>query len=94
MASEYAAGREIPEIAARYDVREEYVQRVIEDATAPQPVTSRWSLSNQGNRILIAVLLGWIAWLISGRLTIWTLVVVAIAAYVVTTLVVSVRRRP
>lgn len=93
--AEYASGREVPDIAARYDVPVAYVDRVIEDAVTPppQPAVSRWSLSNQGNRVFLALLIGWLAWMATGRITVWTLVVIALIAYAVTSAVVSLRRR-
>ncbi|WP_145830908.1 hypothetical protein [Actinoplanes teichomyceticus] len=95
MASEYAAGREIPEIAARYDVPVAYVKRVIEEAAAAplQPVRSRWSLGYQGNRALLALVLGWLAWRASGALTVWTFVLVAVVVYTAISVVIGLRRR-
>lgn len=90
---EYAGGREIPEIAARYAVDPAYVERVIEDATLARPARSRWSPVNQGNRIFFSVLVGWLAWFATGRITGWTFVVVAVVVYVVTSIAIGVRRR-
>jgi hypothetical protein len=43
MVEEFIAGRDVPEIAERYDVPEAYVDRVIEDAQAAKP--KRWDFS-------------------------------------------------
>lgn len=62
IAAEYADGREAPEIAARYDVPEAYVERVIEEAVVARPERRR-GLDSTGNRAALALLIGWLVWL-------------------------------
>ena len=76
MVEEFLAGRTVPEIAARYNVTEEYVDRVIEETHLNEPAKPAkpkrsWSLNLIGNRIaaslLLAILINvvtgtWIGW--------------------------------
>lgn len=45
-----------------------------------------WSLRPQSNRIVFALIVGWIAWLALGRPSEWLGLVVAVPAYVALTL--------
>lgn len=64
MVEEFIGGREVPDIAARYNVPEAYVDRVIEQTNLSKPPKRSWSLALKGNRIALAVVIAWAAWLL------------------------------
>ncbi|WP_106316838.1 hypothetical protein [Actinoplanes italicus] len=86
MVSEFIAGREVPEIAARYGVAEAYVDRVIEQASLKPARRSRdWSLNPLGNRLLYSVLIAlvvnlatdtWFGWVVGAALLMLTSAIV------------------
>jgi hypothetical protein len=63
MVEEFLAGADVADIAARYAVPEAYVDRVIEETHLDKPRRS-WSLTLRGNRIVLALAVAWIAWLL------------------------------
>lgn len=88
MLSEVDEGRPVPEVAARYNVNPEYVERLVEDATAGQ--REPWySPHIRGNRVVLAILIGWLAWLVTGRVSAWVFVLAGVIAYVITTAIAS-----
>lgn len=91
MAAEFADGRDVPEIAARYDVPEAYVDRIIEQATLRKPKRWSWSWNSWGNRLLYSVLAGLVVNLVTGIYALGT--VTAVVLFVLTSAVVAVRRR-
>ena len=91
MVEEFIAGRDVPEIAKRYNVPEAYVDRVIEDAQAAKPKRWDFSLYRWPNRLFYSLLAGWIINISAGINTLGT--VVAVVLFVLTTAIVTVRRR-
>lgn len=90
--NEFVAGKQVPEIAARYDLPEEYVDRVIEQTDLSKPEKRKWdhSWSNWGNRIAYSALAAIVISLLIGSAAIgWTLGVVL---FVVTSAIASIRR--
>lgn len=88
---EFVSGREVPDIAARYNVPEEYVDRVIEETSLSKPA-KRWdgSWRNWGNRIAYSVLAAIALSLLLGSPAIgWT---IGLVLFVVTSAVASIRR--
>lgn len=57
IAAEYAAGTEVPDIAARYAVPEAYVDRVIEEAVMTKSPGRDWGMNPLGNRIMYSVVI-------------------------------------
>ncbi len=54
------------------------------------PTESRWSLSNTGNRVGLAVLIAWLTWIVFRGVGLTLLV--GVAFYVLLTAIVSTRR--
>lgn len=69
IATEYAEGVEVKDIAARYAVTEAYVERVVEVATTARPAR-RLGLGSVGNRVLIAVAAAWLTWFALGSIVV------------------------
>lgn len=95
MVEEFMAGTDVPTIAARYAVPEEYVDRIIEQASYAKPRRWDFSLSRWGNRIVYALLAGWVVSFATGHATGingigW---VIAVVLFVLTTTIVEVSRR-
>jgi hypothetical protein len=91
IAAEFADGREMDDIAARYNVPVAYVERVIEDATMAGPEPRQSMLQNQWIRALAAAgiaLLSWLIWPVPG-----TPLLIFVAAYVLLTTIIVAGRR-
>lgn len=89
--NEFAAGREVPEIAARYNVPEAYVDRVIEEIHADKPAKRwTWSWTNWGNRIVYCLLAGAVVNWTTGVYALGT--VIAVVLFVLVTAILAVRR--
>jgi hypothetical protein len=92
MVEEFIAGREVPDIAARYNVTEAYVDRVVEETHLDKPAKRwNWSWTNWGNRIVYCLLAGAIINWSTGLYALGT--TVAVVLFVLTTAILSVRRR-
>lgn len=87
IAAEFAAGANVADICARYNVTEAYVDRVVMDATVarPQPKTG---LASTGNRVALAVLIAWISWIVARSIPVGVL-----AGALTYVLVTALRRR-
>jgi hypothetical protein len=90
MVEEFVAGTDVPTIAARYAVPEEYVDRVVEEATYTKPKRWDWSLNRWGNRAAYSIAAGFVVNLATGVYALGT--VVAVVLFVLTTAVVVTRR--
>jgi hypothetical protein len=94
MISEFVGGTPVPQIAARYGVAEDYVDRVIEEATATTEKPKRrrwdWSLNPLGNRILYSVLAALFINVVTGTALGW---VVGVVLLILTSAIVGVARR-
>lgn len=91
---EFVAGRDVPDIAARYGVPEQYVDRIIEETSLSKPAKRQrdWSWNNWGNRIAYSVLAALALSLLLGSPAIgWAL---GLLLFIVTSAIVSVRRQP
>jgi hypothetical protein len=86
IADEFAAGAEVPDIAARYAVPTAYVDRVIEEAVHRKPQGRDWSLKPLGNRVLYSVLIAlavnvasssWHGWIVGAALLLISSAIVA-----------------
>lgn len=92
MVEEFAAGTDVPTIAARYAVPEAYVDRVIEDAQGSKPSRWQiWSLNSWGNRLLYSFLAGLVVQMATGISALSRTVVVVV--FVLITAIVIVGRR-
>jgi hypothetical protein len=89
IAGELAAGWEVPDIAARYNVPEAYVERIAEDAAA-KPKRWNFSLDNVWNRLATSLLAGVVVNLSTGIYVLGT--VVAVMLFVLITAIVMMRR--
>lgn len=82
--ADYAAGRPVADIGAAYGLTQAEIEYLV--AGEQQP-SSRWSLQHRGNRIALAVVIGWVLWLVTGvtdaasGLRLALFVVVSAAAY-------------
>lgn len=93
MISEFVGGTPVPQIAARYGVAEDYVDRVIEEAAATPDRPKRrwdWSLNPLGNRILYSVLAALFINVVTGTALGW---VVGVVLLILTSAIVGVARR-
>jgi hypothetical protein len=89
--TDFMAGTPVPEIATRHGVSEDFVDGVIGQATFDEgPAVSRWSLSYTGNRVLLAVALGLLAFVTTRSL--FGTIAVALIAFVVATIFFKPRR--
>jgi hypothetical protein len=91
MAVEFTEGRPVPEIAARYGVTEAYVDRVIEQTSLAKP-KGTWSLDHWVNRLVVSLIVGWLAWMATGKNGPAVLVFAAVVFYAIVTAIVSRRR--
>lgn len=88
---EFVAGDEVPAIAARYNVTEAYVDRVVEETSLTKPKKRDWSWNNWGNRLLYSVLAAMaMSYLIGSPAIGWTL---GVALFALTTAIVAGRKR-
>jgi hypothetical protein len=91
MVEEFVAGRGIPDIAARYNVTEAYVDRIIEETRLDKPAKRwSWSLENWGNRLVYSIIAGTVVNLATGIYALGT--VIAVVLFVLTTAIVTARR--
>lgn len=90
MVEEFVAGREVPDIAARYNVTEAYVDRVVEETSYAKPKRRDWSPTNWGNRLAYSILAGMAVNLATGIYALGT--VIAVVLFVLTTAIVAARR--
>lgn len=92
MVEEFVAGREVPDIAARYNVTEAYVDRVVEETHLDKPAKRwNWSWTNWGNRLVYCVLAGLVVNLATGIYALGTIITVVL--FVLTSAIVFVGRR-
>lgn len=92
--NEFVAGSEVPEIAARYAVSEDYIDRLIEQTHVDKPIKVRrkhdWSWNNWGNRLVYCIAAGFVTNLATGISALG--VIVAVVLFVLTSAIVAVRR--
>ena len=91
IAEEFATGTDIPEIAARYGLSEAYVDRIIEQATLTKPYREK-GLANWGNRLVLSLAVGWLAWLATFRLNYWVIPLVGVGFFAIVSAIVGRRR--
>jgi hypothetical protein len=91
MVEEFMAGADVPTIAARYAVPEEYVDRVIEQTHLDKPAKRwSWSWTNWGNRLVYCLLAGAVINWTTGIYALGT--VIAVVLFVLTSAIVAARR--
>ena len=90
IAAEFADGRPVEEICARYDVSEAYVERVVENAMTAGP-TVRTGLQRRGLRIILAVLAAGLGWLLTANAAV--ALIAAVVTLVLLTVLAEERRR-
>jgi hypothetical protein len=81
----------VQDIAARYDVPEAYVDRVIEETSFTKPKRLSWNLDNWGNRLALALVAGIVVNIATGTLAIGATVTVVL--FVLTTAIIVAGRR-
>lgn len=94
IARELAAGAEVPQVAARYNVPEPYVVRIREDASRPWWRRHRWGIGPLVNRLAYTAVLavGINALIAVGPLALYGWYVGAFF-FLATTAIVAIRRR-
>ena len=94
MINEFVAGADVPTIAARYSVSEEYVDQLVDQTHLDKPITVKrkhdWSWNPWGNRLLYSLLAGTVVNLTTGIYVLGT--VIAVVLFVLTTVIVTTRR--
>ena len=92
--NEFVAGEDVPTLAARYRVSEEYVDHLVDQTHLDKPITVRrkfdWSWNPWGNRLVYCVLAGILVGLVLGSSAIGT--VIAVVLFVLTSAIVAARR--
>ena len=91
IAEEFATGTDIPEVAARHGLTEAHVDRIIEEATLAKPQREK-GLANWGNRLVLSLAVGWLAWLATFRLNYWVIPLVGIGFFTIVSAIVGRRR--
>lgn len=89
MVEEFMAGTDVPTIAARYAVPEEYVDRVIEQASYAKPKRWDWSLDRWPNRLSYSLLAALMINAITHTGLGW---VIGIVLFVLTSAIIGARR--
>ncbi|WP_433229004.1 hypothetical protein ACQP2H_24180 [Micromonospora sp. CA-248260] len=81
----YAAGQDVDAIAKRYSLTREEVWHLAEGGDQVQPARQSWR-DSKGNRALLGVALGWVAWFFAdllGAETVPSVVLLAVVASLV-----------
>ena len=95
MINEFVAGDDVPTIAARYSVSEEYVDHLVDQTHLDKPIKVRrpfdWSWNPWGNRLAYSLVAGLVVNVSTGIYALGT--VVAVMLFVLTTVIVTVSRR-
>ncbi|WBC06776.1 hypothetical protein [Micromonospora sp. WMMA1947] len=63
----YAAGQDVDDIARRYGLTREEVWHLASGGDQAQPARQSWR-DSKGNRVLLGVAVGWVAWFFAGLL--------------------------
>ncbi len=58
-----------------------------------QPKRYTWSLDNTGNRDVLAIVIGWLAWPAAARVNLWVFLLAAVVSYLVITALIKRRNR-
>lgn len=92
--NEFVAGADVPTIAARYAVSEDYVDELIDHTHVDKPIKVKrkhdWSWNNWGNRLVYCIAAGFVTNLATGIPALGVLV--AVVLFVLTSAIVAVRR--
>jgi len=93
--NEFVAGDDVPTIAARYSVSEEYVDHLVGQTHLDKPIKVRrrrfdWSWNPWGNRLVYCVLAGILVSITTSSNIIGT--VVTVVLFVLTSAIVAARR--
>lgn len=88
---EFVAGAEVPTIAARYAVPEEYVDRLVEETSFTAKPKRSWSMNNWGNRLFYSVAAGFFVNVTTHLYALGAIITVVL--FILTTAIITAARR-
>lgn len=94
--NDFVAGSDVPAIAARYAVSEEYVDQVIDQTHLDKKIVVKakrdWSLNRWGNRLVYSIIAGFVVNITTGIYAFGTVIAVVLF-FLSTAIVVAARGR-